>query len=48
MVMGWLEKINFVLGANIHGGDLVANYPFDKSITGNSAASITPDNPTFV
>ncbi|CAI2734464.1 unnamed protein product [Schistosoma spindalis] len=48
MVMKWLDKINFVLGANIHGGDLVANYPFDKSIAGNSAESITPDNPTFV
>ncbi|CAH8662968.1 unnamed protein product [Schistosoma rodhaini] len=48
MVMEWLDKINFVLGANMHGGDLVANYPFDKSITGNSAESITPDNPTFV
>ncbi|CAH8590333.1 unnamed protein product [Schistosoma turkestanicum] len=48
MVMEWLDKINFVLGANMHGGDLVANYPFDKSTTGYAAESITPDNPTFV
>ncbi|TNN07349.1 Carboxypeptidase N catalytic chain isoform 2 [Schistosoma japonicum] len=48
MVMDWLDKFNFVLSANIHGGDLVANYPFDRSITGNSTESITPDNPTFV
>nr|CAH8875856.1 unnamed protein product [Trichobilharzia regenti] len=48
MVMAWLDNINFVLSANIHGGDLVANYPFDESLNKNASESATPDNSIFV
>ena len=48
MVRRWLEEIPFVLSANIHGGALVANYPFDGSTDGHRRKSLTPDNAVFV
>ncbi|CAL1541309.1 unnamed protein product [Lymnaea stagnalis] len=50
-VMNWIrQQPNFVLSANLHGGSLVANYPFDN--TQNSAvqegiSNPSPDDATF-
>lgn len=47
----WIKSIPFVLSANLHGGALVANYPFDSSLNDGNAypqASYTPDNEVFV
>ena len=48
MIQQWLRDIPFVLSANIHGGALVANYPFDGSNDGHRRKSLTPDNAVFV
>ncbi|XP_061839543.1 carboxypeptidase M [Nerophis lumbriciformis] len=50
-VIGWLKTETFVLSANLHGGALVANYPYDNSNGGSELvgrASLTPDNDVFV
>uniref|UniRef100_A0A8I3RZK0 Carboxypeptidase M n=1 Tax=Canis lupus familiaris TaxID=9615 RepID=A0A8I3RZK0_CANLF len=49
-VMAWLEAETFVLSANLHGGALVASYPFDNGVpaTGTShSRSLTPDDDVF-
>ncbi|XP_062990839.1 carboxypeptidase M [Elgaria multicarinata webbii] len=38
-VMDWIKKETFVLSANLHGGSLVASYPFDN---GNSVTFMSP------
>lgn len=46
----WTLSLPFVLSANFHEGDLVANYPFDAAIDENSqktAYSASPDDGTF-
>lgn len=32
--MEWLKTETFVLSANLHGGALVASYPFDNGVPG--------------
>ncbi|XP_070544328.1 carboxypeptidase E-like [Ptychodera flava] len=47
VVMKWFMQYTFVLSANIHGGDLVANYPYDSSVDGKAHYQKCPDDETF-
>ncbi|XP_010792321.1 carboxypeptidase M-like, partial [Notothenia coriiceps] len=49
-VIGWLKMESFVLSANLHGGALVASYPYDNSNGGSElvgGASVSPDDDVF-
>ena len=46
-IIDWIKKSNVVLGANLHGGSLVANYPFDDSPSGDNSYSKSPDDDVF-
>lgn len=50
-IIDWLENISFVLSANLHGGALVASYPYDNApnsvYSSSSHYSQTPDDDLF-
>lgn len=39
--MEWLKTETFVLSANLHGGALVASYPFDNGVSGKQTRAET-------
>ncbi|XP_041637105.1 carboxypeptidase M [Cheilinus undulatus] len=50
-VIDWLKMESFVLSANLHGGALVASYPYDNSNGGSElmgGASVSPDDDVFI
>ncbi|XP_067833157.1 probable carboxypeptidase X1 [Heptranchias perlo] len=48
-VIKWMKKFPFVLSANLHGGEMVASYPFDMTRTVGLSQQLTPtaDDPVF-
>ncbi|OWF53104.1 carboxypeptidase D-like isoform X2 [Mizuhopecten yessoensis] len=46
-VMEWVQKHPFVLSANLHGGTLVANYPYDDNAAGIATYTKCPDDSIF-
>lgn len=46
-IMQWLQSFPFTLSANLHGGDIVANYPYDSSHDGKADYEACPDDEFF-
>ncbi len=47
-VMNWGFAHSVNLSANFHGGELIANYPYDGTASGSSVYSACPDDVPFV
>lgn len=46
--MKWISEVPFVLSANLHGGALVANYPYDDGAAQKEPRpNLSPDNAVF-
>ncbi|XP_034765116.2 carboxypeptidase M-like isoform X1 [Acipenser ruthenus] len=46
-VMRWTDMETFVLSANLHGGAVVAAYPYDNNMSGKSRYTKSPDDDVF-
>ena len=46
-MINWIKNSAFVLSVNLHGGALVANYPFDDSPSGDDVYTKSPDDALF-
>ncbi|KAM7511269.1 hypothetical protein LguiB_010144 [Lonicera macranthoides] len=46
-IMSWLKDIRFTASASLHGGTLVANYPWDGTEDREKHYSACPDDETF-
>jgi len=47
-LMKWSKEWRFSTSISLHGGSLVACYPFDNTASGRSKYSATPDDATFI
>lgn len=47
LVKDWIDRVPFVMSANLHGGSLVANYPYDNRPDQRSLYSESPDDDIF-
>jgi len=47
-IINWTAGRSFTLGANLHGGTLVVNYPFDNNASGSSVYTASPDDDLFI
>lgn len=46
-LMNWIKAYPFVLSASLHGGALVANYPYDGNQQMTDTYTPAPDDKTF-
>lgn len=46
-VIRWIHEYPFVLSANLHEGEIVANYPFDTSRNHRNYYTASPDDELF-